>query len=271
MTRTAPSLVGSLLAVVLLTACDALEAQGPEQSTPMPANVPAGPQYSSVDDVVSALERKGIDCHVLRRRSAGLDCEARIDGTGVENQIQVLDPKEHTRDEIGNSIAAWRTSGNTIVAAGNWFIRVVPNGVPRYSEKIAEALDAVVLPPPYHLPHIPDEPSFASVDELADALDEAVGCTRRKTEGAGALLCATRTAASASCGASGQGRDAGLILHDSPAARDDYIRLRLSDDHAPYRFLTAGNWTIKFCDAGTRKEAAAVLGAAVIDHSPGDR
>ncbi|MFF4132553.1 hypothetical protein ACFY1B_13575 [Streptomyces mirabilis] len=96
----------------------------------MPGNVPTTPQYRTADDVVAALERGGITCDVLRRKAGGLDCRTAIDGAEVENQIQVLDPKKSSRNEVGDSIASWRSSGNTVVAAGNWFIRVLPNGSP---------------------------------------------------------------------------------------------------------------------------------------------
>ncbi|MFE0455448.1 hypothetical protein ACFW2D_30105 [Streptomyces sp. NPDC058914] len=265
MDRTAPPLIACLLAV-LLTACDSFKAPSSEQLTPMPGNVPTAPQYRTADDVVMALQRGGVDCDVLRRRAGALDCKARIDGVEVENQIQVLDPGKFSRDEVGDSIAGWRTSGNTVVAAGNWFIRVLPNGTPAYSEKIAEAVDAVVLPPLYNLPSIPKTPKYGSVDALADALDESVGCAQRK-KSPGELLCSTKAAEAHPCGESGDGRDAGLRLHAGPTVRDDYIRLLLSDDHVPSYVVTAGNWTIQFCDAATGQEAARELGGVVVDHT----
>ncbi|MEU2280385.1 hypothetical protein ABZ614_00195 [Streptomyces sp. NPDC013178] len=265
MNRTVPPLIACLLAV-LLTACDALNAPSSEQLTPMPGNVPTTPQYETADDVVTALKRGGVDCDVLRRRAGGLDCKAHLDGVEVENQIQVLDPKKFSRNEVGDSIAGWRTSGNTIVAAGNWFIRVLPNGTPAHSEKIAEAVDAVVLPPLYHLPSIPKAPKYASVDALANALDKSVGCAQWK-KSPDELLCSTKAAKTHQCGESSDGRDAGLRLHAGPTARDDYIRLLLSDDHVPYHVVTAGNWTIQFCDTATGQEAARELGGVVVDHT----
>ncbi|AKJ12270.1 hypothetical protein ABB07_20230 [Streptomyces incarnatus] len=268
MKRTATALTACLLAG-LLTACDAFKAPSSGELTPMPSYVPAAPQYKTPEDVVTALGRGGVDCAVLRRKPGGLDCKTRIDGAEVENQIQVLDPEKFSRNEVGDSIARWRTSGNTVVAAGNWFIRVLPNGTPSYSEKIAKAVDAVVLPPLYRLPSIPTKPVYGSVDALAGALDRAVGCTQRK-HSAGEVLCETKVARTRPCGASGGTRDAGLRLHDSSAARDDYLRLLMSDDHVPYYVVTAGNWTIQFCDAAAGREAADRLGGAVVDHKPSD-
>ncbi|WP_194280700.1 hypothetical protein [Streptomyces fagopyri] len=203
---------------------------------------------------------------MLRRKAGGLDCTTAIDGTEVENQIQVLNPEKNSRNEIGDSIADWRRSGNTIVAAGNWFIRVLPNSSPSYSTTIAEAVDAVALPPLYHLPAIPGGPRYKSVDALADAVGKSVGCGRRKTPSAGQVLCETRPAKAHPCAESRDGRDAHLRLHDSTAARNDYIRLLLSDGHVPYHIATAGNWTVQFCDAATGQQAAQELGGVVVDH-----
>ena len=63
--------------------------------------------------------------------------------------------------------------------------------------------------------------------------------------------------------------NADLGLADAPissAARDDYLRLLMSDDHVPSYVVTAGNWTIQFCDTATGREAAHKLGGAVVDH-----
>ncbi|MFD9275722.1 hypothetical protein ACFWD7_00330 [Streptomyces mirabilis] len=113
---------------------------------------------------------------------------------------------------------------------------------------------------------IPQKPQYKSVDALADALDKSVGCDRRKTESADQALCETQAAKTHPRSRSGDGRDAHLTLHDSSAARNDYIRLLLSDDHVPYYIATAGNWTIQLCDTATGQEAARDLGGVVVDH-----
>ncbi|MGJ7419696.1 hypothetical protein AB9128_28010 [Streptomyces cinereoruber] len=267
MKRTA-SILTALFALAALTGCDRFEPRGGKPLDPMPANVPAVPQYTTPDDVVAALERAGVPCKVLRRRTGALDCEARVSGTAVENRIQVLNSKEFSRDEVGDSIAAWRNSGTTIVAAGNWFIRVLPNGVPAYSIKIAEAVGAVVLPPPYPLPDIPSTPAYRSADALADALDKAGSCTDRERRSTGELLCGTRASEKKSCDASWANRHALLTLHDGAAARDDYIRLLLSNDHTPAAVVTAANWTIQFCDPAKARATADALGGVLIRHSP---
>ncbi|WP_432128083.1 hypothetical protein [Streptomyces sp. bgisy082] len=262
------SILTTLLALAALTGCDRFEPRGGKPLDPMPANVPTAPQYTTPDEVVAALERAGMPCKVLRRRTGALDCEARISGTAVENQIQVLNPKEFSRDEVGDSIAAWRNSGTTLVAAGNWFIRVLPNGVPAYSIKIAEAIGAVVLPPPYPLPDIPSTPAYRSADALADALDKTGSCTDREQRSTGELLCETRTSKNKSCDASWANHHALLMLHDGAVARDDYIRLLLNNDHTPAAIVTAANWTIQFCDPAAARATADKLGGVLIRHTP---
>ncbi|WP_030222289.1 hypothetical protein [Streptomyces bikiniensis] len=267
MKRTA-SILTALLALVVLTGCDRFEPRGGKPLDPMPANVPTTPQYTTPDEVVAALERAGMPCKVLRRRTGALDCEAQISGTAVENQIQVLNPKEFSRDEVGDSIATWRNSGTTIVAAGNWFIRVLPNDVPVYSIKIAKAVGAIVLPPPYPLPDIPSTPAYRSTDALADALNKADSCADRERQPTGELLCGTRASENKACDASWANHRALLLVHDNAAARDDYIRLLLSNDHTPAAIVTAANWTIQFCDPAQARSTADTLGGVLINHSP---
>lgn len=262
------SILITLLALVALTACDRFEPRGGRPLDPMPAHVPTTPQYTTPDEVVAALEQAGVPCTVLRRRAGALDCEARISGATVENQIQVLNPEEFSRDEVGDSIAAWRNSGTTVVAAGNWFVRVLPNGTPAYSIKVAKALDAVILPPPYPLPDIPSTPAYATVDALADALDKADSCTDRERRSARELLCGSRLPEKKSCDASWASHHALLLLHDNAATRDDYIRLLLDDDHTPAVVVTAANWTIQVCDPADGRATAHALGGALVHHHP---
>ncbi|WP_432121485.1 hypothetical protein [Streptomyces sp. S1] len=263
------SALAALLALPALTGCDRFEPRGGKSLDPMPADVPVTPQYTSPDEVVAALERAGIPCEVLRRRTGALGCEAQISGATVENRIQVLNPEEFSRDEVGDSIAAWRNSGTTVVAAGNWFIRVLPNGTPAHSIKIAEAVGAVVLPPPYPLPDIPSTPAHRSADALADALHKAGSCTDRERWSARELLCGSRAAESKTCDTSWADHHALLLLHDNAAARDDHIRLLLSNDHTPAAVVTAANWTIQFCDPATARATADTLGGVLITHEPG--
>lgn len=131
-----------------LTACGAAESGGPRPKTPMPGNVPAGPEYATADAVMKAMGTGGVECELLRRAQAhfgsGLDCMAEIDGAEVENEIHVLDPARFTRDDIGDSIAGRRQPpySHTIVAAGNWYVWVRN---PDYAPRVAEALRGVVL------------------------------------------------------------------------------------------------------------------------------
>lgn len=250
----------SCLLVMVLTACDAFTRNSSESLTPMPDNVPTGPVFKTADDVVTALERGGIECVVLRRRAngSGLDCMTEVDGEKVENEVHVLDPKAFSRDEIGDSIASWRTPPRprTLVAAGNWYIRVLD---PLYAPEIAEALDAVVLPPLFPLPDIPGEPRYADLDALADALEASVGCSDRKPEeGTEDVVTCVTEGAEEAC--------ARLELHATPAARDEAIRLAISVPELPRYIVTAANWSVQFCDHSTGRTAARELGAAVVVH-----
>ncbi|MGW7456691.1 hypothetical protein [Streptomyces sp. NPDC054797] len=146
--KSVPLLMGLLLA---LSSC-ALGGgeRGPEPLTPMPSEVPTGPEYASVDDVIAALAKGGFDCKVTLRNEnqfgSDATCEVQHRATTVVNEISVLSTSRYSRDEIGDSIATGRRAyRHTIVAAGNWFIWVRP-GV--YAYDMAKALPgAVVLEP----------------------------------------------------------------------------------------------------------------------------
>lgn len=143
-----PLLLGMLLT---LSACGLVDRdRGRPPLTPMPSNVPAGPEYASVDDVVTALGKGGFDCKVTVRNvfphGSNAVCEVQHRGTTVYNDIDVLSTARFSRDEVGDSIEVGRRAyGHTIVAAGNWFIWVRP-GV--YAYDMAAALPgSVVLEP----------------------------------------------------------------------------------------------------------------------------
>ncbi|MFI8503512.1 hypothetical protein ACIGFK_34135 [Streptomyces sp. NPDC085524] len=124
--------------------------RGPKPLTPMPSQVPAGPEYATVDDVVAALAKGGFDCKVTVRNvdayGSNATCEVQHRGATVSNQISLLSTARFSRDEVGDGIAvARRTYGQTIVAAGNWFIWV---RLAVYAHGMAAALPgSVVLEP----------------------------------------------------------------------------------------------------------------------------
>ncbi|WP_329124462.1 hypothetical protein [Streptomyces sp. NBC_01353] len=143
----------ALAAVALtvgLTSCGPAETGGSRPKTPMPTNVPTGPEYATADAVMKAMGTGGLECKLLRRAQAnfgsGLDCMAEVEGAEVENEIHVLDPARFSRDDIGDSIAGRRQPpySHTIVAAGNWYIWVRN---PDYAPQVAKALQGVVLKP----------------------------------------------------------------------------------------------------------------------------
>lgn len=253
----------SCLLLVVLTACDAFSRNSSSPLTPIPDQVPGEPRFTDADDLLTALRKGGIDCEVLRRRQgqarsgSSLDCVAEVNGVRFENEVSVFNPEIVEEGEIGRSIASRRKppGGHTLVAAGNWYIRVLEPG---YAPRIAEALDAVVLPPLYPLPDIPAEPRYADLDALADALDSSVGCTRREEPFPGGMRCRTEPPGKV-C--------AQLELHDGPAARDDALRRTISRARGmPLFIVTAGNWSVQFCEPGAGRTAARDLGAAVVSH-----
>ncbi|WP_344630970.1 hypothetical protein [Streptomyces glaucosporus] len=185
-----------------------------------------------------------------------------MNGARFENEVSVFNTKVVEEGEIGNSIASRRKEpySHTLVAAGNWYIRVLN---PIYAPRIAEALDAVVLPPLFPLPDIPDEPRYTDPDALADALDGSVGCAERKPEkgSANVMTCVTEKPGEKPC--------ARLELHGSAAARDDALRQLMSVPELPRFVVTAANWSVQFCDESVGRAAARDLGAAVVDHEGG--
>ncbi|MFB8756397.1 hypothetical protein [Streptomyces nigra] len=121
--------------------------------------------YETTDDLVLALEKAG----------APVEMELNLD----------------TRSHLGTALALRRNPPyqHTLVAAGNWYIRVMD---PDFAPRVAKALHAVVLKPlgktssPSRPPHqdqfseIPDKPAYKNLDALADKVDAAVGCTDRE-------------------------------------------------------------------------------------------
>ncbi|MFE9043919.1 hypothetical protein ACFYOG_23825 [Streptomyces sp. NPDC007818] len=263
MKKTLRALVPVLL-LLAVTGCAGFEPRGGEPLVPMPSHVPEGPVYDSADDVVAALERAGLPCKVIRQPSTSTAaCTTVIDGTTVENQIQALNTTDFTRDEIGDSIDSWRSRGTTIVAAGNWFVRVLPNWNARYPVRIAEALDAVVLPPPYPLPDIPEKPAYATVGALADAMEKAGFCPGHKGAGEEKATCGTRLPEKDARTCSGRSF---LQLYGSARERDDALRLTIRNGRAAALIVTAGNWTARFCDSAQAQRVADAFGAAFVDH-----
>lgn len=265
MKKTLRALVPVLL-LLAVTGCDRFEPRGGEPLVPMPDHVPKGPVYASADEVVAALERAGLPCEVIRQpRTSTADCTTVIDGATVENRIQVLNTTDFTRDEVGDSIDSVRGGGTTVVAAGNWFVRVLPNQEARYSQRIAEALGAVVLPPPYPLPDIPEEPAYATVGALADALEGAGLCVGRKEVDEETAYCGTRLPKEdPSCP-----RSSLLKRYDSVRERDDALRLYIRNGLVPAEIVTAGRWAAVYCDPAEARRAADALGGALVHHEAG--
>ncbi|GGW41704.1 hypothetical protein [Streptomyces xantholiticus] len=264
------------LLLLALTACDAFTRSSGAPPTPLPGNVPERPRFATADDVVVALQRNGVDCEVLRRRQgqagsgSSLDCVFEDHGATVETEISVFDTDVVKEGEIGRSVYSRRTPprGQMLVAAGNWYIRVLPGDSPIAAQKVATALDAVVLPPLRPLPTIPADPRYRNVDALADALDAAVTCSQRQKTDKGTLLCVTKAPKNPTCSDPSEGRDAHLTLHRTSAERDDHLRMLLAETRSPRHFVAAGNWTIQLCDASTGRTIADSLGGTTIDHDP---
>ncbi|MET9377896.1 hypothetical protein ACFYV5_28225 [Streptomyces sp. NPDC003035] len=269
--RKAAATGAACVMILALTACDAFTRSSASPKAALPPSVPAEPRFATADEVVAALGRAGVDCEVLRRRQgqagsgSSLDCVFEDRGATVETEISVFDTDVVDEGEIGRAVHSRRTppNGQVLVAAGNWYLRVIPDDTPSHAQKVARALDAVVLPPLHPLPAIPDEPRYERVDALADALDEAVTCTRRKQTADG-LLCATKAPTAEQCSDLTEGRDAALRLHPTTTARDDYLRLLLTDERRPRNIVTAGNWSIQLCDATTARTAAEQLHATIV-------
>ncbi|MFE4252895.1 hypothetical protein ACFRU3_25970 [Streptomyces sp. NPDC056910] len=175
MTRRPVWAVGTCLALATLTACAGFashpEPAGTALPSEVPSEVPSKPTYATAKAIVRAMGEAGLDCATVRSRdydgSSTADCVATVDGVKVENEISVFDPDVVSKTEIGTSIESRRTGAyaQTLVAAGNWYIRVMD---PPSAPAIAKALRAVVLTangkgsktPKCPLPDIPSTPAY---------------------------------------------------------------------------------------------------------------
>ncbi|MCX4818418.1 hypothetical protein OG883_00540 [Streptomyces sp. NBC_01142] len=272
LSRAALGLALAASLVTSLAACGTTGKDSRQSLTPMPDNVPTTPQYGTADDVVRAMAEGGIECEVLRRSEgnpksgSGLDCVAEVDGVKFENTVHVLNPKMFGRDEVGDSIAAGRRPpyNHTIVAAGNWYMRVLN---PDYAPQVAKALRGVVLKPfkntdvpAYPLPDIPDSPRHKDTNDLADDLGEVAGCRNRETTPTGVVKCDTGSAAA------GTTNCAVLTLHKTDAARDKMLRSAIKYKGVPATLVTAGNWTINLCDVSLGAGVAHALDGVVVSY-----
>ncbi|MFB7994961.1 hypothetical protein ACFC4G_19385 [Streptomyces sp. NPDC056002] len=259
----------ALTALTLLTACGRFESHPERSGTAIPSEVPAKPTYTTAKAVARAMGEAGLDCETVRSRdydgSSTADCVATVDGVKVENEISVFDPDVVSRTEIGTSIESRRTGAyaQTLVAAGNWYIRVMD---PPSAPAIAKALHAVVLDakgkgsktPAYPLPDIPAAPVYKKVDALADDLAASVGCFQRETTSTGSIKCETGKLGS------GDSDCAVLTLHPTHARRDAALREAIKYRGVPAELVTAGNWTVNLCDTTLGAKVARDLGGVVV-------
>ncbi|MFE7155624.1 hypothetical protein [Streptomyces sp. NPDC057636] len=271
MKNTAASAAGACLALtalIVLTACGRFESHPESSGTAIPSSVPAKPTYTTAKAVVRAMGEAGLDCETVRSRdydgSSTADCVATVDGVKVENEISVFDPDVVSKTEIGTSIESRRTGAyaQTLVAAGNWYIRVMD---PPSAPAIAKALHAVVLDakgkaatPKYPLPDIPSRPTYKKVDALADDLAASVGCFQREATSTGSIKCETGKQGS------GDSDCAVLTLHPTHARRDAALREAIKYRGVPAELVTAGNWTVNLCDTTLGAKVARDLGGVVV-------
>lgn len=129
--------------------------QGPPPLKPMPKGVPNHPTYPDADAILARLGKKGMPCTVLNDPTSGdssvgefVICEAKLDGLRFQNHVHTYNPDKVSRAEVGDIIATevQPPYNNTIVAAGNWFVRV-RGDQPFFAHYVAEALGGAVLRP----------------------------------------------------------------------------------------------------------------------------
>ncbi|MGW6155642.1 hypothetical protein ACWFRM_21235 [Streptomyces sp. NPDC055144] len=264
MTRRQVWAVDTCLALATLTACAGFASHPEPTGTALPSEVPPTPTYATAKVVVRAMGEAGLDCETVRSRdydgSSTADCVATVDGVKVENEISVFDPDVVSKTEIGTSIESRRTGAyaQTLVAAGNWYIRVMD---PPSAPAIAKTLHAVVLDaktPKYPLLHIPSTPTYKKVDALADDVAASVGCFQRETTSTGSIKCETGKLGSGSTNC------AVLTLHPTHARRDAALREAIKCRGVPAELVTAGNWTVSLCDTTLGAKVACDLGGVVV-------
>lgn len=245
-----------LCAVVLAGCTD--ERTGGAPYKPIPGNVPKGPDFKTTDDLASALDRAKIPCPVLGRSPSGdaTRCGAQF-GAGKSVELELhLDTPSH----LGTAMSSRRNPPyqHTLVAAGNWYIRVMD---PDFAARVAEALHAVVLKPlgetgapdrpPYEdqLPEIPDNPSYKNLDALADKVDAAVGCTDRDDDDNDPALswqflnCTTGRG-----GQQHQDHCADLAIYDDARSRDEGLWSKITGGQTPKGLVAGSNWSVALCD-----------------------
>ncbi|MFC9610140.1 hypothetical protein [Streptomyces sp. NPDC056938] len=269
MTRRSVWAVGTCLALATLTACAGFASHPEPTGTALPSEVPSTPTYATAKAVVREMGQAGLDCGTVRSRdydgSSTADCVATVDGVKAENEISVFDPDDVSKTEIGTSIEFRRTGAyaQTLVAAGNWYIRVMD---PPSAPAIAKALRAVVLDakgkgaktPEYPLPDISSTPTYKKADALADDLSASVGCFQRETTSTGSIKCETGKPGSGDSGC------AFLTLHPTHARRDAALREAIKYRGVLAELVTAGNWTVNLCDTTLGAKAARDLGGVVV-------
>ncbi|MFE5029711.1 hypothetical protein ACFRAO_42115 [Streptomyces sp. NPDC056656] len=262
------SAAGACLTRTVLTACGRFESH-PEPVAEIPSSVPPTPTLTTAKAVVRAMGRAGIGCETLRSRycdgSSTADCVATVDGVKVENEISAFDPDVVSKTEIGKSTESRRSGAyaQTLVAAGNWYIRVME---PPSAPAIAKALHAVVpdakgkgsKTPKYPLPHIPSTPAYKKVDDLADGLAASVGCFQRETTSTGSIKCETGKRGS------GDSNCAVLTLHPTHARRDAALREAIKYRGVPAELVTVGSRTVNLCDTTLGAKVARDLGGGVV-------
>ncbi|MEV3874471.1 hypothetical protein [Streptomyces sp. NPDC049906] len=275
MKRTTTTVAACL--ALLLTGCLPERTSYSAPLEPLPANVPDEPRYQTADQVREAMEKGGVDCRFLRRgleesttRSA-LECAFKNQGTTVQAQITVFDRNFITEGEMGRLLASGRTApfSKVTVAAGNWYIRLLPSNTMSHARKVAKALNAVPLPKLIPLPDIPDTPRRTTLETIADQLNEIAPCTKRKEED-GVLLC-TSAPQDRKCSKQNKSSNVALWLHRNNAERDEHLLSILNEERWPWNLVTAGNWTASFCDAETAKALSEKQQARLILHRPGGK